>query len=74
VLITKVHFTIGSGSDLVDRLALETLDFMDSVVDFNFFAVFWVCDVDSTHMVEVFLLRFDYYYKLFEMIVYVYII
>jgi hypothetical protein len=49
VLITKVHFTIGSGSDLVDGLALEALDFVDSVVDFYFFAIFWVCDVDSTH-------------------------
>lgn len=49
MLITKVDFAIGSGSDLVDGLALETLDFVDSVVDLNFFAVFWVCDVDSTH-------------------------
>ncbi len=49
VLITKVHFAIGSGTDFVDGLALDALELVDSVVDFYFFAVFWVCYVDSTH-------------------------
>lgn len=49
VLITKMNFTITTATNLIDRLTLQTLQFMDSVVDLDFLSILWVCYIDSAH-------------------------
>lgn len=49
MLVAELNFVVDAGEVAVGFFAISAVEFVDSVVDFDFLAVFWVCYVDSGH-------------------------
>jgi len=51
MFITEFNFAIYTLFDLVSFFAIDTIHFMNSVMEFDFFSIFWVYYVYSSHYV-----------------------
>ena len=59
MLITELYFVIGTMLGLIYFLTIYAVQFMNPVMELNFFAILWIGQVNSSHYYFVFIINFE---------------